>query len=479
MATRVLLSAAGFTGDKDMPAGGKVKFHDPAGNSRAFNASDSYGSLWHMIEWILPKHYALIFDRRKETAVKKTAGTISACVVLIIAAGSGARAAPRRPRTPAKPGAKLTPIVRGNNDFALAIYRQLAAGQEGNLFFSPNSIHTALAMTSTGARGNTAAQMAKTLRLPKENPHEAYAKLLKQLRPGEQGGYELRVANALWGQKGYPWLKDFLETTRADYGAPLREVEFVRATEAARKTINAWVEDQTNDKIKDLIARGVLNQLTRLVLTNAIYFKGDWASQFDKKLTRDMPFKLSASRTAKTPMMFQKAKFGYTEDKTAQVLSMPYKGKDLSMLVLLPKKVDGLADMAKKLTADDLAALAAKAYRREVRVYMPKFKMTSQFGLKRVLTAMGMSDAFVPGKADLSGMNGRKDLFISAVIHKAFVDVNEEGTEAAAATAVVVGLTSVAPQPLTFRADHPFLFVIRHDKTGAVLFIGRVMNPVK
>jgi len=341
-------------------------------------------------------------------------------------------------------------------------------------------------MTSTGARGNTAAQMSKTLRLPKENPHKAYAKLLKQLKPAKEGGYELRVANALWGQKGYPWLKDFLETTKAGYDAPLREVEFVTATEAARKTINAWVEDQTNDKIKDLIARGVLNQLTRLVLTNAIYFKGDWASQFDKKLTRDMPFKplgppggLSASRTAKAPMMYQKAKFGYTEDKTAQVLSMPYKGKDLSMLVLLPRKVDGLADMAKKLTADDLAALAARAHRREVRVYMPKFKMTSQFGLNRVLTAMGMSDAFTPGKADFSGMNGRKDLFISAVLHKAFVDVNEEGTEAAAATAVVVGLTSVAPRPLVFRADHPFLFVIRHDKTGAVLFIGRVMNPVK
>ncbi len=411
--------------------------------------------------------------------MKKTAGIISACVVLIVAAGASARAAPRRPRTPVKPGAKLTPIVKGNNDFALAIYRQLAAGQKGNLFFSPNSIHAALAMTSTGARGNTAAQMSKTLRLPTQNPHEAYAGLLKQLKPPKEGGYELRVANALWGQKGYPWLKDFLDTTKAGYDAGLREVDFVTATEAARKTINAWVEGQTNRKIKDLLKPGVLKPLTRLVLTNAIYFKGDWVSQFDKKQTRDMPFKLSASRTAKAPMMYQKAKFGYTEDKTAQVLSMPYKGKDLSMMVLLPKKVDGLGDMAKKLTADDLAALAGKAYRREVRVYMPKFKMTSQFSLKQVLTAMGMSEAFIPGKADFSGMNGKRDLFISAVVHKAFVDVNEEGTEAAAATGVVIGLTSMGPRPLVFRADHPFLFVIRHDRTGTILFMGRVMNPEK
>lgn len=409
--------------------------------------------------------------------MNNTAGTISLCVVLIVAAG--AKAAARRPRTLVKPGGNVTPIVRGNNDFALAVYQQLAAGQKGNIFFSPNSIHAALAMTATGARGNTAAQMAKTLRLPGQNPHGAYAALLKQLKPPEQGGYELRVANALWGQKGYPWVEEFLDTTKANYDAGLREVDFVTATEAARRTINAWVEGQTNDKIKDLLKPGVLNPLTRLVLTNAIYFKGDWASQFDKKLTRAMPFKLSASGTTKVPMMYQKAKFGYTEDKTAQILSMPYKGKDLSMLVLLPKKVDGLADMAKKLTANNLAAFAAKAYRREVRVYMPKFKMTSQFSLKQVLTAMGMSDAFAPGKADFSGMNGKEDLFISAVIHKAFVDVNEEGTEAAAATAVVVGLTSAVAQPLVFRADHPFLFVIRHDRTGAILFMGRVMNPGK
>lgn len=409
--------------------------------------------------------------------MKNTAGTISLCVVLIVAAG--ARAAPRRPRTPVKPGAKLTPIVKGNNDFGLAIYQQLAAGQKGNIFFSPNSIHAALAMTATGARGNTAAQMSKTLRLPGQNPHGAYAGLLKQLKPPAQGGYELRVANALWGQKGYPWLKDFLDTTKANYDAGLRQVDFMTATEAARRTINAWVEGQTNQKIKDLLKPGVLKPLTRLVLTNAIYFKGDWASQFDKKLTRSMPFKLSASGTTKAPMMFQKAKFGYTEDNTTQVLSMPYKGKDLSMLVLLPKKVDGLADMAKKLTANNLAAFAAKAHRREVRVYMPKFKMTSQFSLKQVLTAMGMSDAFIPGKADFSGMNGKSDLFISAVVHKAFVDVNEEGTEAAAATGVVIGVTSVGPRPLVFRADHPFLFVIRHDRTGAILFMGRVMNPGK
>ena len=254
------------------------------------------------------------------------------------------------------------------------------------------------------------------------------------------------------GGRRAPWLRPFLATTRRNYRAGLREVDFVKQTEAARRTINRWVERQTRDKIKDLLAKGTLTPMTRLVLTNAIYFKGDWASQFKKKNTKDAPFKLSAGKSVKAPMM------------------------KLSMVIFLPKKVDGLPDVEKSLGKTGPDALLKKLHEQEVVVSVPKFKMTSQFGLKKVLTAMGMKDAFT-GKADFSGMNGRKDLFISAVIHKAFVDVNEEGTEAAAATAVVmVGGAAPAPPPV-FRADHPFLFLIRHEKTGVVLFMGRVMSP--
>jgi serpin B len=400
-------------------------------------------------------------------------------------------------------------LAASNNAFALTLYGQLA-GAEGNLFFSPSSIHTALSMTYAGAREKTAQQMSSVLVLPKtkvrpatdlmvdekgrefdsgsidpwfpERTHWAYKSLLDQLKPGKDAGYQLQVANALWGQKGYPWLPEFLKVTKDNYGAGLREVDFAADTEAARGTINQWVEQQTKEKIKDLIAPGVLNAMTRLVLTNAIYFKGNWQTQFDKKATKDAPFKLSPGRTVDVPMMYQKARFGYGEDGDLQVLSMPYKGKELSMVVLLPKSVDGLAALDKSLLVPNsgpkLAGWLGKLRRQEVLVYLPRFKTTSEFSLADVLKAIGMKDAFVPDVADFSGMNGKRDLFISAVVHKAFVDVNEEGTEAAAATAVVVGLTSARmDEPPVFRADHPFLFLIRHEKTGAILFMGRVMNP--
>ena len=391
-------------------------------------------------------------------------------------------------------------IARSSNGFAWALYAKLAE-KEGNLFFSPSSIHTALAMTYAGARGNTLIEMAETLRFPREvkasgvgghpgpavtipvdlpwslqRVHKAYAGLLKELKPGKKAGYQLHVANALWGQKGYPWLKPFLATTRENYGAGLREVDFVKQTEAARQTINKWVEKQTEDKIKDLLAKDIVGRDTLLVLTNAIYFKGDWASKFKEKNTKDAPFKLSAGKSVKAPMMNQTGKFGYAQTKDLQVLRMPYAGEELSMVIFLPKKLDGLADVEKSLGKTGPGALLKRLRDRKVVVSVPKFKMTSKFRLDKTLSAMGMKDAFT-GKADFSGMNGRKDLFISAVVHKAFVDVNEEGTEAAAATGVVIERTSVAPPPPVFRADHPFLFLIRHEKTGVILFIGRVMNP--
>ena len=392
-----------------------------------------------------------------------------------------------------KPAAAQREIAMSSNRFAWDLYAKLAE-KKGNLFFSPSSVHTALAMTCAGADGNTLTEMAETLRLPREvkptgadgqatkpvdvpwsqeRVHKAYGGLLAQLKPGWRAGYELHVANALWGQKGYPWQKEFLATTRENYGAGLREVDFVRQTEAARRTINRWIEEQTRGKIKNLLAGGTLTPLTRLVLTNAIYFKGDWASKFKKEYTQDSPFKLSAGKSVKAPMMNQTGKFGYAETKDLQVLRMPYVGKDLSMVIFLPKKLDGLADVEKLLRKTGPDALLESLERQELDVFLPKFKMTSMFDLSKALPAMGMKDAFTE-KADFSRMDGRRGMFISAVVHKAFVDVNEEGTEAAAATGVMIAWGSA---PHVFRADHPFLFIIRHDKTGVVLFMGRVVNP--
>ena len=427
---------------------------------------------------------------------------LTMALVLGVASVSLAGETPPRKKKPMRDWPR---IVQANNRFAWELYGELAK-KRGNLFFSPSSLHTALAMTFAGARGNTGKQMHQALSLPEtqitapfgrppgrtgtrilghrpwpqSRVHHAYAVLLDRLRPGKKAGHELHVANALWGQKGYPWLKEFLATTRKHYGAGLREVDFVRETEPARKAINGWVEKQTRDKIKDLLAKGVLTRDTRLVLTNAIYFKGDWARQFKTDRTREAPFKLSADKSVKTPMMNQTGEFGYAESPDMQALQMPYAGEDLSMVILLPKKVDGLAAMARSLgkTKTGPGPLLKELRKQKVIVSVPKFKITSKAELSKVLPALGMKDAFT-NKADLSGMNGRKDLYISAVIHQAFVDVNEEGTEAAAATAVVIERMSVDPPPVVFRADHPFLFLIRHDKTGAILFLGQVANPAE
>ena len=378
-------------------------------------------------------------------------------------------------------------IVQGNNTFALDLYAKLQE-TDGNVFFSPYSISTALAMTYAGAREQTATQMVEVLHFPvKTQPGGlgrqqfalVFGELVKKLNTrGEDGAYELSVANALWGQKDYGFLTKFLELVEKHYGGQLNEVDFVGATETARQTINAWVEKKTNDKIKNLIPKGVLDSMTRLVLTNAIYFKGNWARQFKEDKTKEAPFTLSGGKKVDVAMMNQTAKFGYMETDTFQGLELPYVDNELSMIVLLPKKHDGLSELEQSLTLEHLSQWQSKLVKREVVVSIPKFKLTSQFSLASVLKAMGMTDAF-SSSANFSGMNGKRDLFISAVIHKAYVDVNEEGTEAAAATAVTMRLTSMGPssRPPVFRADHPFLFLIRDNQSGSILFIGRVMNP--
>lgn len=387
-------------------------------------------------------------------------------------------------------------VVKGANEFALELYAKLSE-QEGNLFFSPYSISTALAMTYAGARGGTELEMAEVLHFPvatsiapgtepalglareREQFHLMFGALIKDLNTrGGKGAYELTVANALWGQKGYGFLREFLELVETSYEGKLNEVDFKAATEAARQTINAWVEKKTRGKIRDLIAKGVLSTLTRLVLTNAVYFKGNWAKRFEADSTRDGPFVLLDGKKIDVPMMNQAGEFKYMEMEDFQGLELAYVDEELSMIIFLPKVFDGLGEFEKTLTSENLSKWTAELREQKVIVSIPKFKMTSEFALAGVLKSMGMKDAFSQQKADFSGMNGRRDLFISAVIHKAYVDVNEEGTEAAAATAVVVGVTSVRPEPTpVFCADHPFVFFIRDNQSGSILFIGRVTNP--
>jgi serpin B len=367
-------------------------------------------------------------------------------------------------------------VVEGNTAFSVDLYTRLK-DQPGNLFFSPHSISTALAMTYAGARGETETQMARTLHfdLPQEALHPCFARLQKDLA-GRQG-CELAIANRLWGQKGALFLDAFLGITRDHYGAGLEPLDFASDTEGSRKTINAWVETETRDRIKGLLKPKILSPNTQLVLTNAIYFKGKWRKEFEKKNTEVLPFFVSKDREVKAPLMAQKGLFLYAEREDLQLLELPYVGDALSMVVLLPTEKNGLAALEAALTGDALKGwLAGLAPCGDVEVFLPRFKMTSDFSLGDTLAAMGMPLAF-SGGADFSGMTGDRSLFISAVVHKAFVAVDEEGTEAAAATAVVMDCKCELPPSPTFRADHPFLFLIRDRGTGAVLFMGRVADP--
>jgi len=370
-------------------------------------------------------------------------------------------------------------VVDGDNAFAVALYGQLGK-QSGNLFFSPESISTALAMAYAGARGETASEMAKTLHfaLPPEKLHPAMGALLRELN-APQEGYQLSVANALWAQHGYTFLDDFLQVLKNDYGAGLNQVDFKGSSETVRSTINQWVEQKTQDKIKDLLQPGSLRPDTRLVLANAIYFKGNWQTQFDKAQTRNEDFHVSEGQTKTAPLMHREGGFNYFKGPSFQFLEIPYKGKDLSMLVLLPDEIGGLASLEQALTNTQqwLRQLAPVS---KVIVTIPKFKMTQQFELGATLGAMGMPAAF-SGSANFSGMTGKRDFATSQVIHKAFVDVNEEGTEAAAATAVTMRALAIRvpdQPPPVFRADHPFVFLIRDNRSESLLFMGRVADPL-
>jgi serpin B len=378
----------------------------------------------------------------------------------------------------------LKVVSQGINKFGFDLYKNLKKANENkdnNLFSSPASISIALAMTYAGARGDTEKQMANVLNftLPQDRLHSAYSKLIENLKSAKD--YELSIANALWLQKDYKYLQEFLNTMEKYYKGGFNEVGYRTNPEGARIKINDWVSKETKEKIKNILQPGDITRLTRLVLTNAIYFKGKWQTEFDKKSTRDEDFYLINGQKTKVRMMYQENRFNYYENDDLQLLEMPYKGDKVSMVIILPKAgkfetVENIMDEKK------LQEWTKSATKMEVKAYIPRFKFTQRFDLSEDLSKMGMKDAFSAGVADFSGINGKKnDLYISKVIHKAFIDVNEEGTEAAAATAVVMS-TKAAPiikKPVIFKADRPFIFLVRDKEAGSILFMGRVMDPNK
>ncbi len=383
-----------------------------------------------------------------------------------------------------EPQTDVERLVWGNCAFAVDLYRKLAA-QEGNLFFSPYSISTALAMTYAGARANTEREMAQVLHfsLDQQKLHPALAELQERLNKiQETGNIKLCVANSLWPQEEHPFLHEYLALLEKHYGVSITAVDYRTdaAREAARQTINRWVENKTENKIKDLIQQKHLTDATRLVLTNAIYFKGKWKNPFDSKDTQDSAFFVSPSTSIQVPTMYQREVFGYAQTKSLQILEMPYRGGELSLLVLLPTRIEGIRQLERDLSAEALQDWRSRLAQGEVMVYLPRFRMTFGAEMKETLRSMGMVDAFQWPRANFAGFDGDpKWFYIGEVVHKAYVDVNEEGTEAAAATVVEAMLGGMPPQPPVFRADHPFLFLIQENSTGSILFMGRITNPAQ
>jgi serpin B len=376
-----------------------------------------------------------------------------------------------------------TLLVKGNSDFAFDLYQDLREN-DGNLFYSPHSISLALAMTYAGARGETAQQMADTLHfsLSQDNLHPAFNSLdieLGKRGQGAQGkdeeGFRLNIVNAIWGQKDYGFLPAFLDVLAENYGAGLRIVDFINETEKSRVNINDWVSDQTEGRIEDLIPQGAIDAATRLVLTNAIYFNAAWKYPFDEDRTVDGPFYLLDGGQIIVPMMSQAGSFGYTEGEGYQAVELLYDGSELSMVILLPETGQFEA-FEEVLQVELVNSIIGAMQNNQVTLTMPQFEFDSDFSLKDTLAGMGMPIPF-SGAADFSGMTGSPDLYIDEVLHKAFVSVDEAGTEAAAATAVVMRESAMPGQPVEVTIDSPFIFFIRDIETGAVLFVGRVLNP--
>jgi serpin B len=388
-------------------------------------------------------------------------------------------------------------IVKGNNDFGLNLYAAIR-GRSGNLFLSPYSIFSALAMVYAGARSATAEQMSSALHLPVDQArvHAGFVALNQRLRSaGPAESYQLSIANALWGVEGVEFRIDFLNTAQETYGATVRELNFEQNAEGARLTINQWVANETKQKINDLVPAGSIRPDTLLIVTNAIYFNAEWYDPFEEWLTSTADFTVASAdsrrdalgfwpgsfkrkRRVSVPFMRQQGSFGYMEDDEFQALELPYVWKEVGMVIMLPRRVEGLPALEQSLTSEKVSAVFSTLgqQRQLVKIELPKFKLTEDVDLGGLLSnrmPVVMSEA-----ADFSGIADRRDIFISGAIHKAYINVDERGTEAAAATGVgVVGAALHPPKPVQFRADHPFLFLIRDRRTNLILFIGRVTNP--
>ncbi|XP_030665937.1 serpin B3 isoform X2 [Nomascus leucogenys] len=369
----------------------------------------------------------------------------------------------------------MNSLREANTKFMFDLFQQFRKSPENNIFYSPISITSALGMVLLGAKDNTAKQIEKVLHFDhvtenttekaatyhvdrSGNVHHQFQKLLTELNKSTDA-YELKIANKLFGEKTYQFLQEYLDAIKKFYQTSVESVDFAHAPEESRKKINSWVESQTNEKIKNLIPDGIIDNITTLVLVNAIYFKGQWKNEFKKENTKE-------------------EKFWPDKDVQAKVLEIPYKGKDLSMIVLLPNEINGLQKLEEKLTAEKLMEWTSSQNMREARVdlHLPRFKVEESYDLKDTLRTMGMVDIF-NRDADLSGMTGSRGLVVSKVLHKAFVEVTEEGVEATTATAVVGGVTSPPSTNEEFHCNHPFLFFIRQNKTNSILFFGRFSSP--
>ena len=382
---------------------------------------------------------------------------------------------------PAAASTNTTALVNSNSAFALSLYGQLRTN-DGNLFFSPYSISTCLGMTYAGARGDTARQMAQALDFSTNQDQVGadFGALQTELDKLQgEAGTQFTLANGLWAQEGFPFLPDFLGNATSNYQAVLNQADFVAGADSVAGQINQWVAQKTQGIIVNLLPPGTLTQATRLVLVNAIYFKGAWASQFSTNATTVQPFYVSSNQTVNASLMHQTHSFGYYETDSFQAVELPYR-TNLTMVVLLPKDRGGLAQLEASLTPQELGQVVTNMAWQDVEVFLPKFSLQMTANLIPDLESLGMTDAFTPGIADFSGMDGTNDLYIGAVVHKAFVDVDETGTVAAAATAVGVTATVTGigtSSPPVFRADRPFIFMIRDAGTGSILFLGRVASP--
>jgi len=389
-----------------------------------------------------------------------------------------ARSELERETSPNVPLEDLTALVQGNNDFAFNLYQKIRDAS-GNMFFSPYSISSALVMAYAGARGETEQQMADALHfsLPQDRLHSAFNALDLTLVGEESENFKLNIANSSWGQFGYPFRSEYLDILAKNYGAGMWLVDFMRDPEGARLKINDWVSDKTENKIENILPPGSIYEYTRLVLANAIYFNAQWRFLFPESQTENGKFTLLDGGQVDVEMMSQAETFRYAAGEGYQVVELPYVNQDVSMLIILPT-LENFGEFERTLDAGRVGEMVQNLESKYVALKMPKFGFEASLSLNDKLSEMRMTAAFNPQEADFSGITGDRSLHIDAVLHKAFISVKENGTEAAAATVVVVGTTGIPPEPsVEVSIDHPFIFMIRHNNTGSILFLGRVLDP--